>query len=230
MTRILYGLCGSDIERHFSPHVWKSIMSLKHKGLEFELKPVPFTAVPGIEGGCSKTVPVLKDGDKIISDSFAIALYLDEAYPDRPSLFGGEGGKAMARFVEGYSQNVIHTAITKAILLDIYNMLAPKDQEHFRRTREARFGMTLEEVAAEHQAAVAAFPQTLVPIRHTLSYQPWIGGQHPLFCDYILFGALQWARICSPAKLLPEGDPATDWFERCLDLYEGTGRSVAAAA
>lgn len=230
MTRILYGLCGSDETRHFSPHVWKTIMSLKHKGLEFELKPVPFTAIPEIEGGSSKTVPLLNDGGKLVRDSFDIALYLDEAYPDRPSLFGGEGGKAMARFVEGYSQNVIHAGITMSILMDIYHMLEPEDQTHFRTTREARFGQPIEEVYKGHQAAIEAFPKTLVPLRHSLSFHPWIGGEHPLFCDYILFGALQWARVCSPAKLLPDGDPVTDWFERCLDLYDGTGRAVPAAA
>ena len=31
---------------------------------------------------------------------YAIALYLEETYPDRPTLFGGEGGKAMARFID----------------------------------------------------------------------------------------------------------------------------------
>ena len=29
-------------------------------------------------------VPVLKDGNKVIADSTAIALYLDKTYPDRP--------------------------------------------------------------------------------------------------------------------------------------------------
>lgn len=230
MTRILYGLCGSDPERHFSPHVWKSIMSLKHKGLEFELKPVPFTAIPEIEGGCTRAVPVLIDDGRVVRDSFGIALYLDEAYPDRPSLFGGDGGKAMARLIEGYSANYIHTGITKSIVMDIYNMLDPKDQTHFRTTRKARFGKEIEAVYEGHQEAIAAFPQVLAPLRHSLSFNPWIGGQHPLFCDYIVFGALQWARICSPAKLLADDDPVKEWFERCLDLYDGTGRTVPAAA
>ncbi len=230
MSRILYGLCGRDPERHFSPHVWKVVMALKHKGLDFELKPVPFTAIPEIEGGCSKTVPVLNDGGTVVRDSFDIALYLDDAYPDRPSLFGGDGGKAMARFVEGYSQNVIHACVTKSILMDIYDMLDPKDQEHFRTSREARFNKPLEDVYAGHLAAIEAFPTTLVPLRHSLSFHPFIGGEHPLFCDYILFGALQWARVCSPAKLIPHDDPVADWFERCLDLYDGAGRSVPAAA
>ncbi|MGO8352360.1 hypothetical protein ACC790_38260, partial [Rhizobium johnstonii] len=31
--------------------------------------------------------------------SFDIALYLEESYPERPSLFNGEGGKALSRMV-----------------------------------------------------------------------------------------------------------------------------------
>ncbi len=79
-------------------------MSLAHKGLDFEERPLAFTAIPGIENGFSKTVPVLRDGDRLVKDSFDIAVYLDEAYPDQPSLFNGEGGKALSRFVESWSQ------------------------------------------------------------------------------------------------------------------------------
>lgn len=229
MQKILYGLCGIETDRQFSPHVWKAIMALKHKGLDFELRPVPFTEISGIEGGISKTVPVLRDGDNLISDSFNIALYLDEAYPDRPGLFGGDGGKGMARLVEGYSQTIVHPAITSIVLMDIYQMLAPADRAYFRKSREARFGQTLEELAENRFADHRAFPPKLQPIRHTLRFQPWIGGEHPLFADFILFGALQWARIVSPMQLLEEGDPVQEWFERCLDLYDGVGRSVTAA-
>jgi glutathione S-transferase len=35
---------------------------------------------------------VLVDGETAITDSWHIACYLDEAYPDRPSLFGGDIG------------------------------------------------------------------------------------------------------------------------------------------
>ena len=45
----------------------------------------------------SKTVPILRDGDQLISDSFKIALYLEDAYPDHPSLFGGEGNAIQQR-------------------------------------------------------------------------------------------------------------------------------------
>lgn len=226
MSRILYSLSGADISRPFSPHCWKAVMALHHKGLDFEEKPLAFTEIPKVEGEATKIVPLLRDEDTLVSDSFQIALYLEETYPFAPSLFGGEGGKAMARLVEGYSQTTIHPAVTAIALMDIYNMLAPADQAYFRQSREAYFGKPLEEAFPDREAAIAAFPAKLQPLRHMLRSQPFIGGQSPLFGDYIVFGALQWLRVSTGSVHLPADDPALEWFERCLDLFHGVGRSV----
>lgn len=229
MPMILYGLCGEDPSVHFSPHVWKVIMALRHKGLDYELCPVPFTEIPKLEGGFSPTVPLLRDGDTLVRDSFDIALHLEKFYPEAPSLFGGEGGQAMARFVEGFSQTVLHPVITKIAVADIHNLLAPADRVYFRKTREARLSQTLEELASNRFTEAAEFPRKLEPIRHTLKFQPWLGGDGPLFADYILFGAFQWARVTASVDILKADDPVRAWFERCLDLHGGIGRSVRAA-
>jgi glutathione S-transferase len=63
-----------------------------------------------------------------------------------------------------------------------------------------------------------------------LKRQPFLGGEGPLFADYILFGALQWARVASPFPVLSADDPVADWFGRCLDLHEGLARRMPAAA
>lgn len=227
MSRTLYSLCGTDRARPFSPHCWKVVMALKHKGLAYVEQPLPFTAISEIEGGVSKTVPVLRDGDRLVADSFVIALHLEEAYPERPSLFAGEGGKAMARFVESYSQTTIHPAVTRIAIQQIHDMLDPHDQAYFRESRKERLGRTVEEVAAGRDAEIRDFPATLKPLRHMLGHQPFIGGQAPLFADYIVFGALQWLKITSGSVHLPADDPVLDWFERCLDLHDGEARRIA---
>ncbi len=229
MTRLLYALSGADRTRQFSPHVWKTVMSLAHKGLAYETVPVGFTEIPAIEGGSTATVPLLRDGDRLVRDSFDIALYLDEAYPDRPSLFGGEGGKAMARFIESWSQSILHMAVTRIAILDIHNLLEPADQTYFRRSREERLGASLEDIAAAGKAEVEGFSRKLQPLRNMLKIQPFIGGESPLFPDYIVFGALQWLRTTAGTKVLDEGDPVADWFARCLDLHGGAGHRVTAA-
>ena len=229
MTRLLYALAGADKDRQFSPHVWKTVMSLAHKGLDHDTVPVGFTEIPGIENGGTATVPLLRDGDRLVSDSFAIALYLDEAYPDRPSLFGGEGGKAMARFIENWSQSTLHMAITRIAVLDIHNLLGPLDRDYFRRSREERLGASLEDIAAAGRAEIEGFAKKLQPLRNMLKIQPFIGGEGPLFPDYIVFGALQWLRTTAGTTVLAEDDPVALWFGRCLDLHGGVGHRVTAA-
>ncbi|AZV22785.1 glutathione S-transferase family protein [Mesorhizobium sp. M7A.F.Ce.TU.012.03.2.1] len=230
MTILLYDLVGRDTTRPFSPHCWKVVMALAHKGLDISTVPTRFLEVPAVEGGVSKTVPVIRDGETVVADSFAIALYLDEAYPDRPTLFGGEGGKAMARFVERWSQVTIHPYVTTAAIMDLHAMQDAENAVYFRQSREQRLGKRLEEVKAAREAGLGNFRASLEPLRSMLSYQPFIGGAAALFSDYIVFGALQWARIASPYQLLDDGDVVAQWFARCLDLHGGLGRKIAAAA
>jgi len=230
MTILIYELVGTDEGRPFSPHCWKAVMAVAHKGLDFQRVPKRFLEVPAVEGGVSKTVPVIRDGDRVVADSFAIAEHLEDTYPDRPTLFGGEGGRAMARFIERWTQLTIHTYLGQAALLDIHARQDADNQPYFRTSREARFKRTLEEAAAGRDAGLAAFRASLEPLRSTLSYQPFIGGKRPLFPDYIVFGALQWVRVVSPFAYLATDDPVTPWFERCLDLFDGLGRRVPAAA
>lgn len=230
MTIRLYDLVGSDPRRPFSPHCWKAAMALAHKDLAFESVPTRYFEIPGVEGGVSKLLPVIRDGGRVVADSFAIALYLEETYPHRPSLFGGEGGKAAARFVERWSQLTVHPFLGGAVLLDIHDRLDPADRAYFRQTREVRYGGPLEQVVAGREERLAAFRAGLEPLRSMLTYQPFIGGNAPLFGDYIVFGAFQWVRVISPFAVLAADDPVSAWFERCLDLHGGLARRASAAA
>lgn len=230
MTIVLYDLVGSDTTRPFSPHCWKVAMALAHKRLDYRTRPTRFLEVADIEGGASKTVPVIRDGGTVVPDSFAIALHLEQAYPDRPSLFAGAGGEAHARFIERWSQLTIHPYLGVAALTALHRMQDEANAAYFRQSREARYGKPLEDVSAVRDAGLSAFRASLEPLRSMLTYQPWIGGTAPLFADYIVFGAFQWARIATPYTLLDDTDPVAEWFGRCLDLHNGLGRRVAAAA
>lgn len=230
MAITLYELVGRDAARPFSPHCWKVRLALRHKGLDFQSATAGFTEIPGLEGGYSKIVPILKDGETLVADSFAIAEYLEDTYPDRPSLFGGEGGRTLSRFVESWTQRTVHPALARLAALDIHDILDAPDQAYFRESREKAFGTTLEDFVADRAERVEPFLKSLEPLRVILAKQPFLGGESPLFADYIVFGAFQWARVSSPFRFLPAEDPVSVWFERCLSLYEGEGAKVPAAA
>lgn len=220
---VLYDLVGQG-DRRFSPHCWRTRMALAHKGLAHETRPTRFTEIPMIAGATCRTVPALQDGERLVVDSHAIALHLDRAYPAGPSLFGGSGGVALTRFVENWCAGVLHGALFPMILMDIYQHLTEEDRSYFRSSREKRLGRTLEEVSADRDARLESFAATLQPLRATLQDAPFVGGDAPLYADYVVFGAFQWARTVSPVRLLTDQDPVKAWFERCLDLHDGLGR------
>jgi glutathione S-transferase len=112
------------------------------------------------------------------------------------------------------------------IVLDIFEHLLPEDQAAFRSTREQRFRQTLEEVQADRATRVVGFRKSLEPLRRTLQGQAFLGGDQPLYADYLVFGAFQWARSISRFALLEADDPIKAWFERCLDLHGGLGRAA----
>ena len=227
-ARVLYDLCGTD-DRRFSPYCWRVKLALAHKGLAFETRAVPFTGIPALLGGRFKTVPILEDGGTVVADSLAITDYLEDTYHGRPSLYGGPGGRAAARFVDRWAVTQLHTPLVRIVMRDIHDRLEPTDQAYFRESREKRFQASLEAIEDKSQARLDAFRAALEPLRATLALQPFIGGERPLMPDYIVFGTLQWARITSPVVLLAEGDPVAAWFGRCLDLHDGLGRRAAAA-
>ena len=137
----------------------------------------------------------------------------------------------MARFVERWTQFGLQGALLRMIVADIHDALDEPDQDYFRSDREMKLGKRLEDIQAGREERVAEFREVaLRPLRETLAMQPFIGGKGPLFCDYVVFGALQWARVASPFKVLADDDPVADWFARCLALHDGLGAKTKAAA
>ena len=78
----LYDLAFED-DRRPSPFCWRTKFSLAHKGLDFTSVPMGFTEKEKIAFAESKTVPVIMVGEKPVKDSWAIAVYLDDMYPER---------------------------------------------------------------------------------------------------------------------------------------------------
>jgi glutathione S-transferase len=224
MNLKLFELVGADAERPFSPFCWRIRMALAHKGLSAETIPWCFTEKDAIAPHKSEKVPVLLDGENSVADSWAIANYLEDRYPDRPSLFGGAGGRAMARMINWWGDIAVVGGMFPLIVADIPPHLKPVDADYFRRSREARFGKPLEEVVASRDNAVEGFRRALDPLRLTLKTQAFLGGDTPNYADYIVFGPFQWARVVSPFKLLAEGDPVYAWREKLLDAFDGMAR------
>ena len=223
----LYDLAGADLERRFSPYCWRIKLALMHKGLPFDTIPWRFTEKNAIAFSGQGRVPVLIDGDQVVFDSWTIANYLEARYPDRPSLFRGDGGRAVTRFVNAWADVVLVGGILRLIVTDILTHLDEKDRAYFRETREKRLGATLEAVTADRETNVAVFRKTLEPLRTILAAQPYFGDGAPAYADYAVFGCFQWARCISSFPLLLEDDPVWVWRERLLAAFDGfAGKSL----
>jgi glutathione S-transferase len=226
MSIKLWDLAGAEEDRRFSPYCWRAKMALKHKGLEFETIPWRFTDKEAIAFSGQKLVPVMMDGTQEVHDSWAIAVYLDQVYPQRPGLFDGTEAQTLADFFAQWTIRAVHGSLLKVVLLDLFRHLHEKDKAYFRETREKRFGMTLEEYAADPAKNLAAFRAALDPVRPVLVQNPFVCGNGPGFADYILFGPFQWARAMSPIRLLEPDDPVFAWREKLLDMHNGYARNA----
>src|SRR3984893_2489258 len=224
MSLRLYELVGTDAERPFSPFCWRTRMALAHKGLSAASIPWRFTEKAAIAPHGSEKVPVLLDRENAVVDSWVIANYLEDTYPDRPSLFGGDGGRAIGRMINGWGDIAVVGGIFPLIVADIPSHLAPVDADYFRKSREARLGRPLEETVATRDKSVIGFRKNLEPMRQALKAHPYLGGDAPNYADYIVFGGFQWARAVSSFQLLEADDPIYAWRERLLDAFDGMSR------
>lgn len=229
MAMTLYELLGAD-DRRFSPFCWRSRLALAHKGFDADRVGVRFCDKELVAFSGQKLVPVLVDGETVVSDSWDIACYLDDAYPDRPALFGGDAARPLAHFINTWADYTARTTLTTLIVFDIFNHIEKIDWEYFRSNREQRYGMTLEEVQKNRDRDVAVFRAALQPIRSVLESRPYIAGAAPAYADYILLGTFLFARTMSPFKLLEDDDPVYAWRARMLDLFDGMARKAVGYA
>ena len=224
MTIKLYDLADAD-DRRFSSNCWRIQFALAHKGLAYETVPARFTDIPSIGDGSHKTLPVIEDGGQEICDSWVIANYLEDTYPETPSLFGPGGasgpGRSLSQFLQHWSMRAISFPLLHVIIKDIHDRLDPADQSYFRKSREARFGKTLEEMVENREKTLREFRAGLSPLRSCLEDQPFLSGAQPLYPDYVLTAALLWPRAMSPLKFLEDDDPLTPWLSRMLGLFYG---------
>lgn len=214
--------------RRYSLFSWRARMALAHKGLAFESRPVKVVDKTAIAFSGQARVPILRDGATVVSDSWKIAEHLERAFPERPSLFGGAGGHALARFVNAWTDRQLVAAVVPCLMLDNIAALEPDDAAHLRAGVEKATGKTLEELAAGREASLKSFARLLDPLRATLRAQPFLSGEAPAYADYIVFSVLQWARIASATPPLPPDDPLWPWFGRLLDAHGGLGRTEPA--
>jgi glutathione S-transferase len=224
----LYELKGKA-DRRYSLFSWRARMALRHKGLDFESIPVRLSDKSVIEFSGGKTVPVIKDKDTVVRDSWKIAEYLENRYKDAPPLFGGDIGRGVTQAFNTWTDRAVVPAMLPVIVADVHERVHAEDEEYLRQMMEKVLKTTLEESRARRDAAVLQLGKVLMPMQEAFKRQAFMGGANPAYADYILFSVFQWARVMSPQELLAPEDPLCQWRERMLDLFDGFARDVPTA-
>ena len=219
MARILYELALADNDVRPSPYCWLVKFALLNKSLKFETRPVPFADKSKYPDPEYAKTPVLDDDGVLVKDSAAILDHLDRKYRDRP-FAATAGERASAAFYGAWLASAVYPALGPLIMLPLLAAARPEDQDYIRRTREPRFGKTLEEYANAPDAA-RRMEAALGVLSAPLSAHDFLGGREANLCDYIVMSPLMWQRSATSAPLYETPKPVEDWRLRMLGLFDG---------
>ena len=184
---------------------------MNYKGLKYRTEWVEY---PDIEAVCKKigarptekkadgsdayTLPVLYDPrtQRTVSDSWAIARYLDHAYPDTPRVFPA-GSVALQKAWQMLVGPTVLMPVLHIQLPHICGILPPRSAEYFRRTREVAFGKKLEEVPSEGDWV--KLEEGLGRVKTCLEENGegkdmLVMGDQITYADFILAGIFIWVR------------------------------------
>lgn len=188
-----------------SGNTFKTRLALNLKGLPFETKwldhPDIAPTLSGLgtaankDGGTPYTCPAVSTPSHPVPvmESWTIAEFLDETYPEAPSkLFPGPGAKPLARAVRSYADVVIGPLIQPITIPRVYLILTERGKAYFKSSREKRLGMSIEEYVKANTdipkfvKAWEVFDQMLGDDEEG----PFLMGKLPSYGDIIIVGLL----------------------------------------
>lgn len=143
----------SDIKvvgSYISPYVRKVLVFLETKGIPYEIDPIaPFVGNDAFAKlSPLKRVPVLIDGNLVLTDSSVICQYLEDKFPDSPLYPRDIRQRALARWLEEYAD----TRLADGLIWRLFHEISirkrttgqPPDEVVVRRAREVEIPVALE--------------------------------------------------------------------------------------
>jgi glutathione S-transferase len=194
----LYDLVGAN-DLRLSPFCWRTKAVMAYKKIPYTTVPIRFCDKDKLAFSSQDRVPVIKDGSTVVSDSWFIAEYFEQIQPE-PRLFPGLGLKEACRFFNLYVDRTVHTAVFPVVVADIYTSIDPVDQEYFRKSREERLGMTLEDTVAKRAEYRPRMHPVLGDLNLALTGQEYFFG-NLTYADLCLFGTFKWITAVSKEPL-----------------------------
>jgi glutathione S-transferase len=178
-----------------------------------------------LDGSDLYTIPIIHDRSTgvALSESLAIAQYLDTTYPATPRLVPDGTYGLLAAFDEAM---LIHLSpMFQFNLPKSYFIVNDVSADYFRTTREAQFGKSFQEVFPGGQRAEAEWKKIEAGWEHIAKWykdsEPFIAGNAPTFADFKLLGFLFWTKRVW-------GEESAE-YRRILDTSAGRWRKLVEA-
>lgn len=222
----LFEVSGEDPLLVFSPFCWRVRLALAHKGLKANFHAVSYVDKKQISFSDQDLLPVIRDGQTVLHDSFAIIRYLDRQYSHATLGMEAAAGQR-ARMIDQIAHQELLFGLFRLLVLRILPLLSSSDSAYFRNKHESLLGTTLEAFAHE-QTGNDLVQRALVPFESHLHSSLFFDGEEPGAVDILIGGFFFWAWVL---RLTPwEKSPSVNaWFERMLNRYESINGPVRRA-
>ncbi|ORX52484.1 hypothetical protein DM01DRAFT_1391777 [Hesseltinella vesiculosa] len=214
----------------WSPNTARTRVCLNIKKIPFETRWLTFfdvqTVIPELtQNGVAPTVPVIVDkahGDKVVQESWEIARYLDEAFPEAPKLIGDH--EPLFFFFNRFVFNDLMMNIHSLVVLKVHNKCTPKElQDWFRKGREEIYKRKLEDFTKDEDSIIKEIKHIMRFINMTLRKYPFLAGDRPTFADATVAGAFIFLKALRPELFgpvlldaIPRSDAVRKWWDRML--------------
>lgn len=237
----------------FSPNTWKTRMGLLHKKASFKTIPVTLLDVRGDLSRRSKQPQIsapaieLPDGT-IIYDSFRIAEWLENAYPNAPSLFTGDGkltsearqeciilGKNYARMMDlGLGASKPEWAVWFDLFFPKLDKLIKGEDLRAYFVSDIRHGPQGYQklMSLDRQEYIRRAKMNIQPLVQILKERPneYFQGTHSGQVDYIIFGRYAYCRSLD-AQLTKEiwndqGEELSTWIRKMCEAHDGHAQKL----
>ncbi|MBE9180499.1 glutathione S-transferase family protein [Oculatella sp. LEGE 06141] len=167
-----------------------------------------------------RQVPVLKDGNEVIADSTAIALYLDRKFPDRPILPADAKQRALCLLMEEWADESIGLNSRK-VMLGAFNQSPelrlsslPASTPDLVRNLVKSFPREVFDVlgagvglgAESVRSARKAMEQNLESLNTLLQDSPYLVSDQPTLADFAVAGLTMYIKFPDiPYLAIPDG-------------------------
>ncbi len=218
-------ICSWPMARRSVPSSGRPNMRSPHKGFEIDIVPGGFTGIPERTGGVTERLPAIVDDGKWVLDSWLIAEYLDETYPDRPTLIPHPSVKALTQGMEAWLWGTAISPWMTCFIKQYRDRSLDCDHDYVTTSRERMFGRRIEDIIigreeapAQGAADAAAHAQTCSPRTDGSA------ARRPIMRTFALLAVFLFTAAVADTPVLTDDDPLRDWIDRGFDLYGGLGR------